>query len=286
VSATSDRWADWLRTRRTGGSEQERRKVLEFLAPVRDKLLDDAEVGPGDTVLDVGCGDGLVGLGALDRGADVIFSDLSGACLDDCRAIAGDVARYHLAPATDLGDVEADVVTTRSVLIYVEDKARAFEEVFRVLRPGGRFSIYEPINAFARAEAWERRFWLYPADGLADLAEKVSGVYKARQDPQADPMFDFDERDLVGFAEEAGFFPVELELRMEVRAADPHPWEVFLNSSGNPKIPTFAEAMEEALSPAERKRVAAHLKPLVEEGRGVWRMAHAYLWATKPAPSP
>jgi arsenite methyltransferase len=99
-------------------------------------------------------------------------------------------------------------------------------------------------------------------------------------------MFDFDERDLVRFAEAAGFFPVELELRIELRAADPQPWKVFLNSSGNPKIPTFAEATEEALSSAERERVAAHLRPLVEEGRGVWRMAPAYLWATKPAPSP
>jgi arsenite methyltransferase len=138
------------------------------------------------------------------------------------------------------------VVTTRSVLIYVDDKASAFEEFFRVLRPGGRLSLYEPINAFALTDNWERRVWLYPADGLAELAEKVSAIYKAHQQPAGDPMFGFDERDLIDFAEQAGFFPVELELRLEVRAADPRPWEVFLHSSGNPKIPTFAQAMEEA----------------------------------------
>ena len=56
-----------------------------------------------------------------------------------------------------------------------------------------------------------------------------------------------------------------------------------MNSSGNPKIPTIGEAMDQALTPEERERFAEHLRPLVEEGRGVWRMAHAYLTAVKPA---
>jgi arsenite methyltransferase len=45
------------------------------------------------------------------------------------------------------------VVTTRSVLIYVKDKRRAaFEELHRVLKPGGRLSIFEPINNFTYPE--------------------------------------------------------------------------------------------------------------------------------------
>ena len=151
---STDRWAEWLRLRRTGGSEEQRRRTLETLAPIRDELLDLAEVRPGDVVLDVGCGDGLIGLGALDRGARVIFSDISQPCLDDCRAVAGPEAdaEYRLAFATDLGDVEADVVTTRSVLIYVSEKRTAFAEFFRVLRPGGRLAVFEPINRFGLEE--------------------------------------------------------------------------------------------------------------------------------------
>ena len=85
-------------------------------------------------------------MGALDRGVEVIFSDISEECLNDCRRLAGDAASYHRASAADLGGVSADVVTTRSVLIYVADKERAFAEFFRVLRPGGGPSIFEPIN--------------------------------------------------------------------------------------------------------------------------------------------
>lgn len=35
---------------------------------------------------------------------------------------------------------------TRSVLVYVDDKACAFPAFHRVLRSGGRISLYEPIN--------------------------------------------------------------------------------------------------------------------------------------------
>jgi hypothetical protein len=40
--------------------------------------------------------------------------------------------------------------------------------------------------------------------------------------------------------------------------------------------------MREALTPAERERLTSHLRPLVEEGRGRWRMATAFLHAIKP----
>ena len=181
----------------------------------------------------------------------------------------------------EVGDASVDVVTTRSVLIYVRDKQRALAEFFRVLRPGGRISLYEPINRFGQEERMGETLWGFPVDGLADLAQRVEAVFLEIQPPD-DPMLDFDERDLIRLAEEAGFFPVELELNAEIRPLEASPWNVFVNRSGNPKIPTLAEAMDQALTPEERERVTAHLRPLVEEGRGVWRMAHAYLSAVRP----
>jgi SAM-dependent methyltransferase len=263
--------------------------MLEHLAGVRDTLLDRAGLERGETLLDVGCGEGLIGFGALERGAGhVVFSDISQDLLDFCRETAdslgfSDRCSFVKAPAHDLagvGNGSVDAVTTRSVLIYVAEKEQAFREFFRVLCPGGRMSLFEPINQFGMDERREG-FWGYPSNGLHELAERVEGVYAVIQ-PPSDPMLDFDERDLIRFAEDAGFFPIDLQLHAEVRATDPKPWEAFLNSSGNPKIPTIAQAMDEALAPGEREQFAEHLRPLVEQGRGVWRMATAYLSAVKP----
>ena len=95
-------------------------------------------------------------------------------------------------------------------------------------------------------------------------------------------MLDFDERDLLRLAVDAGFFPVELDLRSEVVPIDAMSWERFVNVAGNPKIPSLAEAMAEALDAGERARLERHLRPLVERGEGVGHWAKAYLRATKP----
>jgi len=263
--------------------------MLEHLGGVRDKVLDRAEFAAGEMLLDVGCGEGLIGFGALERGAGhVVFSDISEDLLKFCRETADPLGmsgrcRFVNASAHELAGVEdgsVDVVTTRSVLIYVAEKGQAFREFFRVLRPGGRLSLFEPINRFGMHER-RQGFWGYPSDGLHDLADRVEGVYETIQ-PPTDPMLDFDERDLIRFAEDAGFFPIDLELQAEVRWTDPKPWPAFLNSSGNPKIPTIAQAMDEALTPEERDEFAERLRPLVEGGRGIWRMATAYLKAVRP----
>lgn len=288
--ASTDCWAEWIRTRRSGGDPEYEAKTLENLAVVRDRVLDAAALERGETLLDVGCGNGLIGFGALDRGArQVVFADVSAALLEDCRELAAKAGvvgrcRFVEAHAEDLrgvADASLDVVTTRSVLIYVADKELAFRECHRVLRPGGRASIFEPINRFGLEE--RRATWGYVVDGEATgLIGKVIDSFRRFQ-PEDDPMFDFDERDLFSLAERAGFFPVTLEYRAEAIPLERRSWESFLHSAPNPKIPTFAEAMDAALTAEERDVLVAELRPAVEEGRGVWRMGSAFLRAVKPA---
>lgn len=287
-----DCWAEWLAERRFGGDAEVRDRFLAELARTRDKVLDGARIEPGETVLDVGCGDGLIAFGALERGAgEVVFSDVSEDLLAECRAMAEKLGvlercRFVRASADDLAAVEGDsvdVVTTRSVLIYVSRKGAALAQFFRVLRHGGRISLFEPINRFGYEQARrDDRYCGFDAAPVAAEAAKLRAVYAAIQPPDSDPMLDFDERDLLQLAEEAGFHPIELELQAEIKPSDPRPFETFLRQSGNPTIPTLAEAMEQALTPEERARFTAHLRPLVEQGRGEWRMATALLRATKP----
>jgi SAM-dependent methyltransferase len=284
-----DRWAAWLRRRRSGGDDAFEARTIAQLEQAREQILDNGELEAGETLLDVGCGNGLVAFGALERGAGrVVFADVSPSLLEESRAIATDLGlaescEFVEASADDLAAVDSrsvDVVTTRSVLIYVHDKAAAFAEFFRVLRPGGRISLFEPINTFGMAE--RRREWLaLDVPGLETAGAKLEALFEQLQ-PASDPMLDFDERDLLREAEAAGFFPVRADVRLVVEASEPRSWEGFLNSAGNPKIPTFAEAMEQALSPEEAERFVEYARPRVEQGLGSWRMGSAYLWATKP----
>ncbi|CAN5278868.1 hypothetical protein BH09ACT13_BH09ACT13_01670 [soil metagenome] len=121
----------------------------------------------------------------------------------------------------------------------------------------------------------------YDLSAIPDVSQKVRAVYDAIQPPGSDPMLNFDERDLVELAGRVGFFPIHLRLDAEITASEPQSWSGMLASAGSPRIPTLAEAMEQALTPEEQERFTAHLRPLVEEGRGTWRMALAFLFAVK-----
>jgi SAM-dependent methyltransferase len=289
VTGQRDRWAEWLLRRRFGGEAQTPVWAAR-LENVRDRVLDGARLESGEALLDVGAGDGLIAFGALERGArEVVFADISDDLLAHARELAAklgvaDRCRFVHAAADDLAPIETgsvDVVTTRSVLIYVARKAEAFAEFHRVLRPGGRVSLFEPINRYGSEYRTRETLWGFPVDGLGEVRDKLNAVFQAIQGPN-DPMLDFDERDLVRLAVDAGFFPVELDLQIEVVPIDAMSWERFVNSAGNPKIPSLAEAMDEVLDAGERARLERHLQPLVERGAGVGRWAAALLRGTKP----
>ena len=293
MTNTPDRWQRWLLDVRFGGDPEARQQDLaEYLYPVRDKVLDKAQLRPDDTVLDVGAGDGLIAFGALERlGPDghVIFSDISQDLLDHCMEAAeaeGTLERcgFLLAPADQLTAVvpgSVDVVTTRSVLIYVKDKAGALQEFYRVLKPGGRISLFEPINVLM-SDGDPGRFGGYDTRPVRALTAKVLALYESIQPRGEDPMVDFDERDLLRHAEKAGFSVIDLELRITVQNAKrPVPWERVLRMSGNPLTPPLGEALDRTLTADEIITFTEHLRPLVQSGTGQERRAAAYLTATK-----
>ena len=293
--ANQDEWAKWLLKSRFGEEAdcgETEKATLKFLTPIRERILDNAQVSEGETLLDVGSGDGFIAFGALERvGAKgrVILSDVSQDLLNHSRARAQDLevvdqCEFIRAPAEDLSvleDLSIDVITIRSVLIFVESKKRAFDEFYRILRPGGRVSLFEPIHRFVQPEP-ANQFWGYDVGPILEIANKVRKVFNQLQPPDGDPMLDFDERDLFKLAEMAGFDEIHLELNAEVKSKPlMKNWGSFIHVKGNPKIPTLNEALQQALTAAERERFIAHLRPLVEKGRGINRIAFAYVWAVK-----
>jgi arsenite methyltransferase len=290
--SSRDKWAEWVLARSHADDAEQKRRSLEFLEPIRNRVLGKARVRPGDVVLDVGAGDGLIAFGAMPlvgESGRVIFCDVSQDLLGHCRAASRDLsvtdqAQFVRASAEDLSpipDGSVDVVTTRSVLIYVLEKDAAFREFHRVLRPGGRVSIFEPINNYFPDDMDE--FWGFDARPVRDLVEKIwlSEGWDAANHVN-DPMMNFNERDLLRHAEDAGFPEVHVELVVDVeRGTWVEDWDRLLGTAPNPNARTTGEAITAALTQEEAGRFEEHLRPLVDAGKGLKRSAFAYLWAVK-----
>lgn len=124
-----------------------------------------APIQAGATVVDVGCGAGmdlLLAARAVGPGGRAIGVDMTDAMLARAATAAGAAG----LPNVELrqGDIlelpiesaSADVVISNGVLNLAPDKRRAFSEVFRVLRPGGRFLYADIVVAAELPEAVRR----------------------------------------------------------------------------------------------------------------------------------
>ncbi len=275
MTEPADRWRRWLVDGHASGDPSRQHLLTTYLYPLRDELLNRALIQPGETVLDVGTGTGLIGFGALDRvgpSGRVVFSDVSADVLGHCRAAVAaegllDQSDFLLASADDLtdrGNATVDVVTARSVLAYVPDRAAALREFHRVLRPGGRAVLVEPITRL-QADSYLG----YDLRPVATLAAKLTSWYASLVPEPGHPLLGFDDRELLDLAESAGFGQIHLELRVDVRASRPPcPWDRFLRMAPNPLLPPLARVLDEALDRHEASQLTDYLRPLVESGTG------------------
>ena len=260
-----------MKTRFETMSTEEREAAIASLEDVRERVLDRARLGQDDTLLDVGTGTGLLVFGALDRlgdGGSVIALDVSVDCLEELRAACEDPRVAYLvgdAEVLPLPDDSVDIVTTRSVLIYVREKAVAAQEFFRVLRPGGRVSIFEPVN--------RRNTQLWELVDFGDLAERVTADFYRRWPPDH-PMQDFDAEDMAGWFHEAGFDEVDADVVVSSFTVTP---DAVLHGIGAPGSPALVDAWQEEFSPEEVARLEAAVRvagPTEPRWPGLYLAAH------------
>jgi ubiquinone/menaquinone biosynthesis C-methylase UbiE len=297
---TADPWFNWLTHQRHGGHAACRQSVLNTVERIRDRVLDGAQLSEGMTMIDVGAGDGLIAFGAISRigpRLKVILADKSTLLLDRAKSLAHeggfqDQCAFLQTCAEDMPampDASVDVVTTRSVLVYLANKPKAVREFHRILKPGGRVSIAEPIY---RDESLHlTAFVNFLKDRPPDAATLDAGLflrYKQAQFPStlediaANPLTNFSERDLIAIIERAGFLHPHLELHIDIQKSIPMSWDTFLDSAHHPTAPTVQEILASQFTEKERHRFEEGLRPVVESGQILNRDVIAYLTAVKP----
>ena len=177
------------------------------LEPAQMLMLDMAALQPGERVLDVACGTGLVSFRAAEAVGEtgaVVGTDISGNMVDAARdhAAAANIGNATFercdAEALDLDGDPFDVALCGLGLMYVPDPVKALAEMRRLLKPGGRAAaavwgarnkcgwaeIFPITDARVASEVCPMFFHLGTADMLAHSFAQAgfTGVHTERLD--------------------------------------------------------------------------------------------------------
>jgi ubiquinone/menaquinone biosynthesis C-methylase UbiE len=161
----------------------------------------------GMHVLDAACGPGFYAKELLARGADVTAFDASPAMLELAKASTGGRAaridRAVLGEPLPYEDDAFDAIVCALAIHYADDRAAAFAEFFRVLRPGGALvvSSQHPFTDWLRkggsyfdvkleTDVWKLpagpqlvRFWREPLSSLCAAATSAGFLIETLAEP-------------------------------------------------------------------------------------------------------
>jgi SAM-dependent methyltransferase len=147
-TATASVRADWNHVALAWGELHEHTEAS--VAPVTERLLTLLEPAPGETILELGCGMGTLGMGVaqlVGSQGTVIVSDIAEGMVAAARRRAEGVPAANVqvrvldGQAIDLPDQSVDAVVCRMGYMLMPDPQVAFAEARRVLRDSGRLVL-------------------------------------------------------------------------------------------------------------------------------------------------
>jgi arsenite methyltransferase len=296
---SSDAWSEWLLHRRHADDPTFGRIVQGVVESYADRVLDGVQLNQDTIMVDVGTGDGLVAFRAIERVGDslkVILTDLSAAMLEhaeslshlrdvrsQCTFLEGSAEHLEGIP-----DASVDVVTSRAVLAYVTDKRAALREFKRVLKPGGRLSIAEPLMQDEAFHARALRNRIDDKNRPADRFLTLLHRWKSAQFPDTEeaaaksPIVNYSERDLLNMVRDVGFAYIHMQLHIDILPSTITSWNVFVGSSPHPWAPSLKQIFAERFSAEESAFFERTLRPTVESGENMTTDRVIYLQAQKP----
>ena len=161
--------------------------IAAFTTPAAAHLVEFAGIAPGQTVLDLACGTGVVAVTAARLGARLSGLDLSPALIEDAQRNAA-LLDHDIAFTT--GDAESlpypdahfDAVLSQFGHMFAPRPDVVVAEMLRVLKPGGRiaFSTWPPELAIGRIFRLVERYLPIPAGVPSSTAWGETGVIRER----------------------------------------------------------------------------------------------------------
>jgi arsenite methyltransferase len=293
-------WSQWLRHGRHGDDPALSQIVRAEVGRFADRILDAAQLAPGMKLADIGTGEGAIAFRAIERigpTLSVVLTDGSAPMIRRAAALAferrvnSQCSYLHCAAdrLEGIADASVDVITTRAALAYVADKRAALRGFHRILRPGGRISIAEPIlqdQAFLAAALGERV--AARTHRTEDRFLPLLHRWKAAQYPDtqekidSSPIANYSERTLFEFVRSADFTDIHLEPHIDLLPCVIRSWEVFLRASPHPWAPPPDVILAEHFTAEERERFEQGMRPIVEAPDAVTIVRMVYLTATRP----
>jgi ubiquinone/menaquinone biosynthesis C-methylase UbiE len=241
----------------TGPENYERYFVPSIGAPLAADLIETAALRPGERVLDVACGTGIVARLAAGRvGPTGIVAglDINPGMLAVARTATppGIVIDWHQAPAhaAALPDRAFDVALCQMGLQFFPDKAAALREMHRVLAPGARIVLNVPGPA---------------PELFTILAEALAQHIKPELAPFVQQVFSLhDTHELQALMTEAGFTQAAAEPGTKALALPPPAQFLWQYVRSTPLAAAAAEAGQAARAALERD-IAARWEPFAHE---------------------